>query len=392
MHFFIGIKKGYFLGEHHHIFYSKVVFVNHINSLVNKGCVYPERLKVLSYCVLTFSNFNDKIKQIQINCKGEKYLKKDSAFANDRLRISITNTCNFHCTYCTNEGQQHGQNDFLNIDFIERLVDKIIEEDIPVKKINITGGEPFLHPHLLDIVKEFKKICNYITINTNASLLDRDFLLELKNNGLTNLKIGIDSIFKSNSKPEVTTSLKQYANQELLENIVYSVKIMPRTSLNIVLSSYNDDEILNIYNFIKCNSIDLVDFLQLIEYDFRNNKILQKAGLSFNELLKLLDGEIKEVSYDNKLCKYICELSNGLKIQFAEDFCRMKACRNLWTRIGALGELIPCIKKRDYYIIDLDKNLREQLLFSNCKMCENLDASYKDIPLCNYEEFERIYY
>ena len=58
-----------------------------------------------------------------------------------------------------------------------------------------------MHKQLIEIVKEFAKVSECVALNTNASLLNKEKILELKNAGVSALKIGIDSIVGEQTKP-----------------------------------------------------------------------------------------------------------------------------------------------------------------------------------------------
>ena len=108
---------------------------------------------------------------------------KISCLFNDRLRVSITDACNYKCFYCSNEGQDHGNCNMISVDFMRALFSKIKEENIYVKKLNITGGEPTLHPHFLDILSEGRLISENVTLNTNGSRLSKKKIDEIKKYG-----------------------------------------------------------------------------------------------------------------------------------------------------------------------------------------------------------------
>jgi molybdenum cofactor biosynthesis enzyme MoaA len=288
-------------------------------------------------------------------------------FANDRLRISITNNCIFNCKYCTNEGQIHNHNDFIDIDFIKRLSDFIKTNDIYIKKINITGGEPLLHPQLLEIAGILKKCTDSLTLNTNGQLLDFNGIIDLKNSGIDCIKFGIDSFFQETTKPFYK---KTNCNPgKIIENLFFAKKIMPRSSVNIVLTDFNYPEFEEILYFCISNKINLVEFLELIKFDFRSLGKSLRYGILFSDIFKRNGSLFKKISYNIKLGKYLCETYNGLTMQFADDFCKSRVCRNLWTRIDSCGNLIPCIKSRDKIKIDFNR-LLEQIATNNLLMCE----------------------
>jgi len=294
-------------------------------------------------------------------------------FANDRLRLSITDKCNFSCVYCSNEGQAHHERNFIQLDFLKKLIQKIIEEDIYIRKINITGGEPLLHPDLEEIVKLCLNVCSSITLNTNGSLLSFEKIDKLYNNGLTNIKFGIDS-FKGESKPNIhSVNLK---SESIIEKVIYASSLMPRSSVNIVLTDFNSKEFDETINIILTHKIDKVEFIQLINHEFRGKSYKIESGIQFEEIFSNYKHLFSNILYNKRLAKFICYTNEGLMIQFAEDFCQNKSCQNLWTRIDAKGRLMPCIKNTIYLPINLNEPLINQIEKCNSQMC-NRETDFK---------------
>lgn len=288
-------------------------------------------------------------------------------FANDRLRISVTNGCNFSCQYCTNEGQPHDNYDFLDLGFIKRLSEFVKINGIYIKKINITGGEPLLHPNLIEIIAILRGCADAITLNTNGELLDHPKIIALKNAGINCIKFGIDSFFQKTTKPFYK---KTTCNPDrIIENLFFAKSVMPRSSVNIVLTDFNYHEFKDTLNFCVSNKIDLVEFLELIKFDFRKRGETLCYGTPFSEIFTDYKAFFKKISYNIKLGKYLCETHNGLIMQFADDFCKSRVCRNLWTRIDAKGSLLPCIKAGDKIGIDFNR-LVEQVGINNTLMCD----------------------
>jgi len=71
----------------------------------------------------------------------------------DSLRISITQKCNLKCPYCHKEGQLDSEKE-LSLEEIKRIAK--VANEIGIRKIKITGGEPFLRNDIVDIVKIIK--------------------------------------------------------------------------------------------------------------------------------------------------------------------------------------------------------------------------------------------
>lgn len=293
---------------------------------------------------------------------------ESGVFANDRLRLSITNSCNFNCPYCSNEGQTHKQGLFISLDFVRSLSKWVKNNNIYIRKLNITGGEPLLHPNLISIIEILSECAEMITLNTNGELLNKDKIRELHDAGVKNIKFGIDSLSESTTKP-CLTSRKNGNPKLVLENLLFANELMPRSSVNVVITAFNAGEIEKILKFTLENKIDLIEIIELIPFDFRGVGCLPEHGPLFDEIFSDFGSWFCEFSYNPQLAKYIFSTKNGIKVQFAEDFCLRRVCQNLWTRINAEGKLLPCIKKRDTIPIVFDESLLGSIRENNKLMC-----------------------
>ena len=117
------------------------------------------------------------------------------------LRLSLTDSCNFRCPYCMPKNSRPLSNslhDRLDLTLGERLrLIKILAE-LGVSKIRITGGEPLLYPHLLEFIRDIRKISliHDIALTTNGSLL-RLFAAKLKHAGLHRLTVSVNTLDKN---------------------------------------------------------------------------------------------------------------------------------------------------------------------------------------------------
>jgi len=74
------------------------------------------------------------------------------------IRLSITDVCNFRCTYCLPQGYKKNPEDmrsFMSAEEISRLVKALSE--LGVCKIRLTGGEPTVRKDFFDILKDMKQ-------------------------------------------------------------------------------------------------------------------------------------------------------------------------------------------------------------------------------------------
>lgn len=115
------------------------------------------------------------------------------------LRISVTDRCNFRCTYCMPEEKYHRHFKFLttderlNFEEIVRLARLFVANG--VRKLRITGGEPLLRPALGDLVGDLRAIpgIEEIALTTNGILLAQH-VAGLKAAGLDRVTVSLDSL------------------------------------------------------------------------------------------------------------------------------------------------------------------------------------------------------
>jgi GTP 3',8-cyclase len=111
------------------------------------------------------------------------------------LRISLTDRCNLRCVYCMpKEGiQWQALPDQLSVQEIVRVVEQAAAGG--VKRVRLTGGEPLVYPHIVEIVRRIASIPNIeeVSLTTNAMLLER-LAQPLADAGLTRLNISLDTL------------------------------------------------------------------------------------------------------------------------------------------------------------------------------------------------------
>jgi GTP 3',8-cyclase len=119
------------------------------------------------------------------------------------LRISVTDRCNFRCSYCMPKSvfdrdyAYLPQKDLLRFEEITTIAAAATR--LGVKKIRITGGEPLLRKNLEVLIAQLSELRTThgepldLTLTTNASLLKRK-AQSLKDAGLKRLTISLDAM------------------------------------------------------------------------------------------------------------------------------------------------------------------------------------------------------
>ncbi len=115
------------------------------------------------------------------------------------LRISVTDRCNFRCTYCMPKGIFGREYEFMPRDqlltFEEITRIATAASLLGVNKIRITGGEPLMRADLTDLVSMLATIdgVDDLTMTTNGSILAHR-AVELAEAGLDRVTVSLDSI------------------------------------------------------------------------------------------------------------------------------------------------------------------------------------------------------
>ncbi len=94
-------------------------------------------------------------------------------------QIAITGRCNYNCLHCFSSSKQERLQEEFSLEKIFEILEQL--DEAGVHAISITGGEPLLHPHFLDILKKCKELGLKVReILTNGSLLTCELLAKMR--------------------------------------------------------------------------------------------------------------------------------------------------------------------------------------------------------------------
>ena len=112
------------------------------------------------------------------------------------LRISLTDKCNLRCTYCMPADGMDWmpQSSLLTADEVVRLV-QIAVDQLGVRELRLTGGEPLIRPDLEEIISRVRALFPElpVAITTNGIGLDKR-AHTLKEAGLTRINVSLDTV------------------------------------------------------------------------------------------------------------------------------------------------------------------------------------------------------
>ena len=113
------------------------------------------------------------------------------------VRVSVTDRCDFRCTYCMPEAMQFlPRGDVLTLDELDRLCSAFVARG--TRKLRLTGGEPLVRRDLIPLVRRLSRhrvsgALDELTLTTNGSQLAR-YASELAAAGVERVNVSLDTL------------------------------------------------------------------------------------------------------------------------------------------------------------------------------------------------------
>ena len=163
------------------------------------------------------------------------------------LRISVTDRCNFRCTYCMPaEGMQwQPREEILTFEEIERVA-RICVERFGFDGIRLTGGEPTVRAHLTVLIEKLARLGVDLAMTTNGATLPA-LAADLRAAGLRRLNISIDSL----QRERFLALTRRDSLDQVLEGIDAALAAgFDPVKVNVVMiRGVNDDEAVDFARF-----------------------------------------------------------------------------------------------------------------------------------------------
>ena len=264
------------------------------------------------------------------------------------LRISITDKCNYRCSYCMPKdifGKDHQflqKSELLTYEEIIEVV-KILKR-YGLEKVRLTGGEPMLRKNIELLIKGLKDdaLVNEVSITTNGSLLDHDKIILLKTHGLDAITISLDSLSQ-----DITDELNPTNNNisKVLNSIDNALKIFGTLKINmVVIKNKNSHEIIDMVKKFLHKNIELrfIEYMDVgesnnwdSEYVFTSKEIigLIKEHYSMSKIVVKKDSTSEKWQLDEY------PLSVGFISSISQPFC--SNCNR--GRLSADGKFYTCL-------------------------------------------------
>ncbi len=260
------------------------------------------------------------------------------------LRISVTDRCNFRCTYCMpmEEYVWIERNEILTFEEITRLARLFV--GLGVEKIRITGGEPLVRKDLHRLIKQLNSLEADLDLclTTNGSLLC-DQIEELAAAGLRRLNVSIDTL-----DPEKFKLITKRGDLDKVLNGLFAAKragLGPIKINAVIERGLNDSDILPLVEFAREHGFAM-RFIEYMDVGNANNWISDRI-VSKKEILEKINERypLREVGRDNGTAPSVdYEFIDGngdvgVIASVTEPFC--SSCTR--ARLTADGKLVTCL-------------------------------------------------
>ncbi|OEC97692.1 MULTISPECIES: GTP 3',8-cyclase MoaA [unclassified Rhizobium] len=264
------------------------------------------------------------------------------------LRVSVTDRCDFRCTYCMAEHMTFlPKKDLLTLEELDRLCSAFIAKG--VRKIRLTGGEPLVRKNIMFLVRKLGEsvkngALDELTLTTNGSQLARH-AEELYDSGVRRINVSLDTL-----DPDKFRTITRWGDfSKVMEGIDAAQKAGLKIKLNAVaLKGFNDTEIPELLRFAHGRGMDLTVIETMPMGEIDEDRTDQYLPLS--QLRTDLERQftLTDIPYQTGgPARYVEVTETGGRLGFitpmTHNFC--ESCNRV--RLTCTGTLYMCLGQND---------------------------------------------
>ncbi|MCV3764337.1 GTP 3',8-cyclase MoaA [Rhizobium sp. TRM95796] len=264
------------------------------------------------------------------------------------LRVSVTDRCDFRCTYCMAEKMVFlPKKDLLTLEELERLCSAFIDKG--VKKLRLTGGEPLVRHNIMHLIRALgRKIkdgsLEELTLTTNGSQLSR-FASELVDNGVRRINVSIDTL-----DPDKFRQITRTGDlAKVLEGVDAAQKAGLKIKINAVgLKDFNDRELPEIMRWAHGRGMDMTVIETMPMGEIEEDRTDRYLPLSVLRAALESRFTLKDIPFrTGGPARYVTVEETGGRLGFitpmTHNFC--ESCNRV--RLTCTGTLYMCLGQED---------------------------------------------
>lgn len=261
------------------------------------------------------------------------------------LRVSVTDRCDFRCSYCMDEGTRFlSRADLLSLEELDRLCSVFI--GLGVRKLRLTGGEPLLRRNVISLFRALSRhletgALHELTLTTNGTTLAAH-AADLAACGVRRVNVSLDSL-----RAERFRAITRRGDlAPVLAGIAAAKAAGLRVKINTVaLRGVNEDELRDLAAWAGAEGHDL-SFIEVMPVGEMPMQDRAATFLSLAEVRARLANHLTLTDLPETTggpARYVRAAETGQKIGFitplSHGFCA--ACNRV--RLSATGTLFPCL-------------------------------------------------
>ncbi len=264
------------------------------------------------------------------------------------LRVSVTDRCDFRCTYCMAENMTFlPKKDLLTLEELNRLCSAFIAKG--VRKLRLTGGEPLVRKNIMHLVRALGAHVHAgrldeLTLTTNGSQLARH-AAELADCGVRRINVSLDTL----DAEKFRTITRWGELSKVLEGIDAAQTAGLRIKINAVaLKDFNDREIPELMRWAHGRGMDLTLIETMPMGEIEEDRTDRYLPLSQMRARLAEEFTLTENAYrTGGPARYVTVEETGGRLGFitpmTHNFC--ESCNRV--RLTCTGTLYMCLGQND---------------------------------------------
>ncbi|WP_435658494.1 GTP 3',8-cyclase MoaA [Brucella pituitosa] len=264
------------------------------------------------------------------------------------LRVSVTDRCDFRCTYCMAEHMTFlPKKDLLTLEELDRICSAFIDKG--VRKLRLTGGEPLVRKNIMHLIRGLSRhlktgALDELTLTTNGSQLAR-YADELADCGVRRINVSMDTL-----DPDKFRTITRWGDLDrVIEGINAAQKAGIRVKINAVaLKNFNEFEIPELIRWAHGRDMDmtLIETMPMGEIEFdRTDQYLPLSQLRTDLSQQFT---LSDIPYrTGGPARYVNIAETGGRLGFitplTHNFC--ESCNRV--RLTCTGMLYMCLGQND---------------------------------------------
>ncbi len=261
------------------------------------------------------------------------------------LRLSVTDRCDFRCTYCMSENMTFlPKRDLLTLEELDRMASAFI--GFGVSKLRITGGEPLVRRGIMGFFRAMTRhlesgALKELTLTTNGSQLAR-FAGELAEAGVRRVNVSLDTL----DPGKFARITRRGRLAQVLDGIEAARAAGLRVKLNAVaIKGFNEDEVFDLVEFCAEQGLDLT-FIEVMPMGEMDEAQRLGEYWPLTEVRAELETRYRLVPIAERTggpARFVRLEETGQKVGFIQplshNFC--ESCNRV--RMTCTGELYTCL-------------------------------------------------